>query len=254
MTDKTNLPEVPVNWAEKFAQAAAAQAAIERPENRFISFKSGVLSYNEQPAKDNKIVVVVIGACFENGYYPGKFDPKKFKSPDCWAVGFDDNLIPGKTNKDVMELTDQQHEQCEGCWANEWESAEEGKGKACKNSRRLALVFPPHIGASSEIMYARLPVTSVKNWSKYVNQLAAVVKRPTWAVLTEIHVVPDMQAQFKVNFSFVGLLEEVELEGAHQLYQNLVEGGNMLFGYGVNAEEEEAPAKPAAQSGKKTKY
>lgn len=253
MSENRNLPEVPVNWAEKFAKVANEQAAAERPDNQFISFKSGVLSYNETPAKDNKIVVVVLGSCFENGYYPGKYDPKKLKSPDCWAVGFSDDLVPGKTNKGLEDLTDQQHEKCEGCWANEWESAEEGKGKACKNSRRLALTFPPHLGVDSEIMYARLPVTSVKNWSKYVTQLAAVIKRPTWAVLTEIHVVPDMKSQFQVQFSFVGLLEEVELEGASKLYTNLVEEGNMLFGYSKNAEEEAPPAKSAA-TGKKQKF
>ena len=198
---------------------------------------------------------LVIGAAFENAYYPGKYDPKKIKSPDCWAVGFDEEALkPGVTNRGEEDLTDQQHEQCKGCWANEWESADEGKGKACKNSRRLAVVFPPEIGLSSDVLYAKIPVTSVKNWSKYVNQIASVIKRPTWAVVTEIKVVPDMKSQFQVLFSFVGLLEEVELEGAHKLYNQLHTEGQMLFGYPVNAEESEPePAqKPAA--GKKQKF
>lgn len=256
MTEENrSLPAEPINWAEEFAKAAQAQAEAERPDNKFISFKSGVLSYNDTPAPGNAIKCVIIGAAFENAYYPGKYDPKKVKSPDCWAISFDEEaLVPGVDDRGPTDLTDQQHEQCKGCWANEWESADEGKGKACKNSRRLAVVFPPGLGLGSDVIYAKLPVTSVKNWSKYVNQIASVVKRPTWAVVTEIKVVPDMKSQFQVLFSFVGMLEEVELEGAHNLYNSLIGDKKMLFGYSVNAEEpaEEAPAKPAAA--KKQKF
>ena len=252
--EQTTAIAEPIDWAKEFAASAAAQAAAEKPDNKFISFKSGVLSYNDTPAPGNAIKCVIIGACFENDYYPGKYDPKKVKSPDCWAVGFDEeSLIPGATDRGQEDLTDQQYGQCMGCWANEWESADEGKGKACKNTRRLAVVFPPDVGLSSDILYAKLAVTSVKNWSKYVSQLAAVVKRPTWAVITEIKVVPDMKSQFQVLFSFVGLLEGVELEGAHKLYNSLIGEKRMLFGYPVNAEEpEEAPAPKAA--GKKQKF
>ena len=248
--ENRNLPAEPINWAAEFAKSAANQAAAERPDTKFISFKSGVLSYNDTPAPGTAIKCVIIGACFENTYYAGKYDPKKLKSPDCWAIGFDETaLIPGRSNRGEEALTDAQDEKCDGCWANEWESADEGKGKACKNSRRLAVVFPPELGLGSDVLYARIPVTSVKNWSKYVNQIASVIKRPTWAVITEIKVVPDMKSQFQVLFSFVGMLDEVELEGAHKLYESLVGDSQMLFGYPKNQEEQEAPA-PAAKPAK----
>jgi len=40
----------------------------------------------------------------------------------------------------------------------------------------------------------------VRNWSNYVHTLAAVVKRPPWAVVTQIHVVPHPKNQFEMKF------------------------------------------------------
>ena len=237
----TEAIAVPLDLKKLMAEAAARAVEEEKPDNKFISFKSGVLSLNGNAAKDNKIQVAIVGWCFENQFFPGKYDPKNIVSPECWAVGHvEDDLTPDpECNKVVAP-------DCYDCAYNEWESdLAGGKGKACKNIRRLAMILQPDIGKPMEadVLFARLPVTSVANWAKYVAQIGNVVKRPAWGVLTEVSVVPDMKTQFKVGFQFMGLIEDEHLEGIHTLYDKVYK--DILFPNPRNPEPEVAAAQPA---------
>lgn len=46
----------------------------------------------------------------------------------------------------------------------------------------------------------KVPVMSIKNFSKYVNEVRANTNRPVWGVVTTIKVVPDVKSQFRVTF------------------------------------------------------
>jgi hypothetical protein len=235
-----------MDWQKEMEAAAQAAMQDEKPDEKFISFKSGVMTFNDQAAPGNKLQVVVVGSAFENAYFPGRYDPNKVKSPDCYAIALrEEDLAPN-----VDDVTTAQAESCDDCPLNEWESDPAGgKGKACKNVRRLAVIqaFQVKDNAKAlDVLYARIPVTSVANWSKYVTQIGNVVKRPPWGIVTEISVVPDAKSQFKVHFEFVELVEEPMLEPIYRIHKQLTEGGDMLFGYPKNApEEEEAPAATA---------
>ncbi len=73
---------------------------------------------------------------------------------------------------------------CSDCYLNEYgtavnDSGEQGKGKACKNGRRL-LVFRDGV----EFPYLlTLPPTSIRNFDAYVTMLRGK-KKPLWAVWT----------------------------------------------------------------------
>ena len=67
--------------------------------------------------------------------------------------------------------------------------------------------------AEAEVAMMSIPVTSVKNWSNYVNKVGASYRRPPWAVVTTIKVVPDQKTQFKVTFDSPKALND-ELLGA----------------------------------------
>jgi hypothetical protein len=62
--------------------------------------------------------------------------------------------------------------------------------------------------AAAEVAALRPPVTSIKNYSNYVQTIAATLKRPPLAVVTEIAVVPDAKTQFKVTFGMVKAIED----------------------------------------------
>jgi hypothetical protein len=95
---------------------------------------------------------------------------------------------------------------CEVCTKNAWGSDPGGgKGKACKNVRRLAMVSANDLEdlSKAEVAIAKLPVTSVKNWSTYANQISSVLKIPPLAVITQMSVEPNAQTQFQVHFELL---------------------------------------------------
>jgi hypothetical protein len=59
----------------------------------------------------------------------------------------------------------------------------------------------------------KLPVTSVKGWGKYVNQIATMYARPPWGVITTIKVKPHAKYQFTVEFEFKALVDDAEVLG-----------------------------------------
>jgi hypothetical protein len=87
---------------------------------------------------------------------------------------------------------------------NAWGSSPRGgKGKACKNSRTLAII--PANTSQEEVVTAematlKLPVMSVKNWSMYVQKCGALHSRPFFSLKTQIGTVPDQKSQFRITF------------------------------------------------------
>jgi hypothetical protein len=113
-----------------------------------------------------------------------------------------------------------QHSSCEGCPKNEWGSSPTGgKGKACRETRRL-LIIPADAVTSAESVKAaeiaalRPPVTSLKNYATYVQTVAASLRRPPLAVISEIAVVPDAKTQFKVTFNMLKAIDDPDIINA----------------------------------------
>lgn len=196
-----------VKWNDELAKYAKEVASIERPALSQISTRAGQLVYQGQPIPGNKLPCVVIASAFENRYYDKPFDPINRAAPKCFALSLDDprNMVP---HPDVPQP---QHENCDGCPMYKWGSDPRGgKGKACKQVRRLALL---PVGAllegnvkTAEIALISIPVTSAKNWANYVNNCAAEYSRPPWALITEITTQPDAKAQFLIKFQTKGLV------------------------------------------------
>jgi hypothetical protein len=199
-----------VDYMEQLRAMTIATQEAEKPKSNWVSFKGGQLTINDLRMKDDKAPVVVVQSIFENQLYRDRYDPNNIQPPICYAFGeTDDDLRPHP------ESAEPQHETCKGCPKNEWGSDPGGgKGKACKNVRRLGLMSAADLAEpeklpAAEVVLAKLPVTSVKNWSSYANQIANVLKVPPIAVITEISVVPDPKTQFQVNFA---LLDKINMD------------------------------------------
>ncbi len=226
-------------WEDRLSKYAEKASSTEKvPTGSFISVRGGILNVGGQPVKENKLRVIILGSAFENDYFVGKFDPDNPQSPVCYAIAVEDADL-----KPHEESAEPQSEACINCPMNEWGSAEQGRGKACQNRRRLALLSADDLtvdGATDgEAMFMKVPVTSTKGWAHYVKALANNFKRPPFAVVTEISAVPDQKSQFKVTFTFVELVEdEALLEALEKRYESMQQ--DILFGY----PKTEAPAKP----------
>ena len=178
----------------------------------FLSTKGGVLTYRGNPITGNKLQCVIISAPIERLYYDARYDPTKLVGPKCFAIA---PVATGMAPSDRAE--GKQHDTCEGCPKNEWGSSPTGgKGKACRETRRLLLIPADSITTVdavrvAEVAALRPPVTSLKNYSTYVQTVAATLRRPPLAVISEIAVVPDAKTQFKVTFSLVKAIDDMDV-------------------------------------------
>jgi hypothetical protein len=194
-------------WDEELAALAQKAKGLEDSVGggNFISTRSGRLSYNGAEIPGNAMNVIIVDHILENHYYEGRFDPDTPQSPVCFAFGEDeDDMVPH--DKSVTP----QCGDCKSCPMNEFGSADTGKGKACKNIRRLAVIAEDGMDdiEGATLAFFKVPVTSVKAWAGFVRQVADTLGRPPLGVITEISVVPDAKSQFKVNFKVVEKIED----------------------------------------------
>lgn len=232
----------PVNKFDAQLAALAQTSAVAEEAalggGAFLSTKNGRLSFGGNPVPGDKMNVVIFDSILENHYYNVAFDPKSPASPVCYAFGRDEKQMAPHA-----KCEEPQSGACKGCPLNEFGSADKGRGKACSNVRRLALI--PEGGLDdvegAEVAYLKVPVMSVKNWANYVTQLNTGLKRPPLAVVTEVSVVPDDKSQFRVQFKLVREIKDSEQLGA-LMAKNALEADRIGFPYQVvGADAEEAP-------------
>lgn len=247
-----------VKWDEELAKYADQSEAQEDTAQggggmKYFSLKSGVLSFDDNVIPGNKMGVIILDSMFEHAYYEGKFDPNNPAPPTCFALGRDEGeLAPHKT---VFDHDQAQNDTCAGCPMNEFGSADTGRGKACKNVRRLALIPAGTFAKNGEfkfidddehyadtgLAFLKVPVTSTPAFKAYTKQIAQSLRKPLFAVATEISLVPDAKNQFAVKFS---ALEEVPMELLDTIFKRVEEAKALIdTPYNLDQEEEEKPAR-----------
>lgn len=218
-TPKTAVAEVAktgtavVTWKDRMEMVRAQAAASEAPKGGFLSFKGGHIAYNEEYIPGDKLGVVVIDFVLENSVFKEKYNPNKPASPMCYAFGRDEtDMVPHE------DCEEPQHDACDTCPRNEWGSDPEGgRGKACKNSRRIA-VLPydtvmkgPEAIRKAQVVMCKLPVTSIKNFSGFVTKVVKVLEKAPFEVQAELSVTPSATNLFSVNWKAMGVIEDQEI-------------------------------------------
>lgn len=249
-------------WDEELAQFAEEAAASEQPTGGYkhISLRGGVMTIDDQPVPDNQLDLVVLAAVYENQFFDGDYDPEASQTPSCYAFGKGPNAEQEMAPHE--KAPDKQHDKCAGCPNNEWGSAERGRGKACKNVRRLAVVAEDALESveameQAEVRNVKISVTNVKHWSNYVRSKLAELKRPPFAVVTTMGVRPDPKTQFQVSFRFKEAIDFGEVPGLYEAIKAKVREAedNLMMPYPVfedNHEERQSKRRlPPAKGAKK---
>jgi len=226
-TTKTKKPSTAlVPWEQEMANRAKKAKKQEVPYSSFkkISTQGGVLKVDDEAVEGNSLRIVVIGALHENQWYRGAFDPRSPTVPGCYAFNDPSNEEDEPENTMVAHAEAEEPQggddldeggangnPCSGCWANVMGSADTGRGKACKNIRRLAVVTEDALEsaealADAEVRMLNVPVMSVRHWSKFVNKVADEMDRDYSGVVCELAVVPDPKSQFVLTFEFQELV------------------------------------------------
>ena len=159
---KTDLSRIEADLAER---AKNLQQQIGQGESRKITVdqKDGQLLGPGGLALGDELRIIVVDFCTTNRYYDRGYDPQNPMPPACMAVG---DIIADMVPEDGVP--GRQSDACRTCWANQWESDPKGgRGKACKNSRDLAVVLADELedpDAEPELFLISCSPTSLKSF------------------------------------------------------------------------------------------
>jgi hypothetical protein len=163
------------------ADASDASARTASVGGNTIGTANRKFSYKNQPL-GKRLEIVVVDFVQVNSYYDTPYDESNPAPPACVAISVDgDEMAPVKESPSV------QAPQCDGCWANAWASAEVGRGKACGEQYKLAVVAvgPGEDYSTCDMATLTLAPTSRNNWTQYVQDIADKLQRAPWGVVTE---------------------------------------------------------------------
>lgn len=201
-----------VRWDEQLAKDAEVASAMEANAGggQFFSTKGGVLTWQDAPMPNNQMAVIIVDHIFETVYYAEEYDASNPQAPDAFAFARREEDL--EWHKD--SIAPYAGTPVKGSDICEWGSADKGRGKAAKETRRLAMIPAGQFNAAGKfelindeehyattpVGYMRLPITSVKGFAGFVKQVAGALRRPPHGIITKVKLVPDPKNQFLVLF------------------------------------------------------
>ena len=164
------------------AQAAAAANKIGAPSGSSIRYSKGKFVLPDGTEAES-IDVVIVDFVSKNMYYENAYDKDNIVPPNCFSISPEPKgMVPSANSPD------KQCEDCGSCPMNQFGSA--GAGKACKNTRLLA-VLPPDADADTPMWTLSVPPTAIKNFDGYVSSVLRTFQMPPVAVVTTVSLDPN---------------------------------------------------------------
>ena len=201
--------------AQLRAELEAAKDTVAPPSGFVISTKGKQFTLPDGSVSTGPMTATVLDWITLNMYYSGVYNPNKLEGPKCWALGKElAKLAPSN------EAVQKQNDTCNGCDMNEWGSAQGGgKGKACKNTRRLLVVG--ELKEDSQPYTLTVSPTGLKHFDKYITSLTDRGIHPI-EVVTEI--------SFDANEAYPSLrFKALEKHEQTELAWSLKEAGQSIL-------------------------
>lgn len=146
-----------------------------------IRTKGGKFRFDEQELK-KPLKVVVVGSSMVNAYYDSEYDPDSPVPPACYAIG----EVGKESEMAPKNVPKPQNATCTGCPQNAFGTAAKGRGKACRNQRRIAMFMLDDKRPEPQLGVMVLPPSAIRAFSAYTKQVAAVLNRPLHGVVTSL--------------------------------------------------------------------
>jgi len=179
--------------------------------------------------------LVIIDFTSRNSFYEGAFDPKNISPPACFAIGDDPkSLVPSK-NAPLPQASD-----CASCPMNAFGSA--GDGKACKNTRVLAVMLADQ-PADGPIWTLATSPTANKGFDGYVAGLGSRMQ------LAPVEVITTVDFDDSVTYAKLVFSTEPELNG--NLAEHFARQGEAAQMLAAEPDVSGFVAKAAAPAGRK---
>lgn len=136
--------------------------------------------------------LVIVDFIAKNSFYEGAFDPKAITPPACFAIGQNPLKLVPSANSPLGQSAE-----CNACPNNQFGS--NGSGKACKNSRVLA-VLPPDADENTPLWTLATSATANKGFDGFVSSVARVFQMPPVGVIATVSFDPN-ETYAKLVFS-----------------------------------------------------
>lgn len=218
MAEKENLPDPDI--------MARMKRDLERLGNRITN--TGIAAIHPKGASaftmpDGSIrksmQAVIVGWTNANMFYTVAWSPNKVSPPACYAVGQIDAELKPRANS-----PQKQHDECASCPKNQYKSASNGKGKACRNSRNIVIMLKEDGVLLPDMYSLSVPPTSLKAFDKYVTFIANRYGCMPLAVVTTIGLEPDTTWPV---FTF-NLNSALPAADVNHIYRNVMTAENYL--------------------------
>lgn len=122
--------------------------------------------------------IVVLDFVSGNYFYDKPYKEGEIAPPACFAIGLNPKKLEPSTNS-----PEKQSDTCGECPNNQFGS--KGKGKACANKRKLA-VMEPSDDPNAPVYLLDVSATGTGAWDSYVNTLKASLKKMPYGVITDV--------------------------------------------------------------------
>ena len=156
--------------------AAAAAGRIAPPSGNVIRVtQDKKFNLPDGTKSEGPLDLVIIDFVSRNEYYEGSYDPNNIAPPVCFAIHPEPKLMVPSENS-----SDKQSDTCAACPQNQFGSS--GKGKACKNTRVLA-VLPPDADESTPLWLLKVSPTAIKGFDALIGSLSRMQAAPVQMVV-----------------------------------------------------------------------
>lgn len=165
-----------------------------------ISLQGGTMTVGDRPIKGGIINCIILSVVQVKKYFPSEeYDPDNIESPVCYAKSADSTEIMAPHDA----APEKQCTSCEECPFNAFGTSTRGRGKRCKDEYHIAVITEDSFDdLDTAVIYRiKIPPTSMKKITAYMNSLLNVHKKPPFGVVTELSVQPNKDTVFTVDVS-----------------------------------------------------
>jgi len=163
-------------------RALALKDNLQQPSTNTIRTGGKVFTLPDGQKSPGPMFVVVLDFVWDYRYFATDYEAGSPQKADCWAIGRERDAT-GKLIPDP-KVPNKQADNCGVCPMNKFKSARVGKGKACKNQRRLLVANPSNLDADPMSLF--VSPTGIRNFDSYVTSLATSRQLLPQQVITKI--------------------------------------------------------------------
>lgn len=221
--------------AQLAAQAAAMNERTAPATGNSIRTAGKKFSFPDGRKDDGPVEMVVVDFVARNEFYESDFDKDNIVPPACFAIGNIPTKLVASDNSPQKQSDD-----CASCPMNAFGS--KGKGKACSNTRLLAVVEPGS-DADSPMYLLKVSATALKSFDGFVQSTSRTFQVPPVGVVVTVGF-DDNEDYPKLTFTDAKPNEDLEVHFARQAEaRTLLEAEPDVSGY-------EAPKPKSAGKGR----